>query len=98
MEPVTPKKRNRVFPTLFGLTLFLVAYWVIGLSTNASGSDALGGIFAILWLPAVLLSVLVPLICFILWLTEKFSLKSKYLYLMLASIAIVYFVATLDAS
>ena len=98
MENITPRKKtNYLFITMLALTILSGVYWMIGLNTDIYDNAAVGAIFEILWLPVILFTVLIPVTCLVFWIKNKVSLKSKYLYLMLVSAAIVYFVVTQDA-
>lgn len=79
---------------MLSLTILSGAFWLIGLNIDIYKNAFVGAVFEILWLPVILSCVFIPVISLALWVMNKFSLKSKYLYLMLASIAITYLVIT----
>jgi len=68
---------------VFLLSLFVAAYWIISLSINVYSYAVVGAIFELSWLPALLLSALIPIAAILFWAKEKFSLRSFYLYALL---------------
>ena len=98
MDQITPPKQtNFAFPILLFCTILSGVFWLIGMNIDIYGNAIVGAVFEILWLPVILFTFLIPVASLIFWIKNRLSLKSKYLYLMLASIAILYFVVTRKA-
>lgn len=78
---------------VFLLSLFVAAYWIISLSINVYSYAVVGAIFELSWLPALLLTALVPIAAILFWAKEKFSLRSFYFYALLVEVAALLVIA-----
>ena len=65
---------------VFVLNLFVSLFWLSGLAINVYRFAIVGAVFEIIWLPAIALTFIMPVISFVFLIKEKFSLRSLYLY------------------
>ena len=65
---------------IFVLSILVSAFWYLGKNVNVYRYAFIGAVFEILWLPMLGMLCLLPLISLFLWVREKFSIKSLYLY------------------
>ncbi len=79
------KTSKIIFYTAVGACLF----WIAGSSFRVYDVPIIGAIFEILWLPALIITLLIPVISMIFLVKEKFSFRSLYLYSFLIVVAIV---------
>lgn len=76
-----------IFSAAVGVCLF----WIVGSSFRIYDVPFIGALFEILWLPALIVTLLIPVISIVYLLKEKFSLRSLYLYSFLIVVATVVF-------
>jgi len=55
-------------------------------TTNVYSIPLLGAIYEIIWLPLVICLFLLPVVSFILWKKDRYTEKSKFLYLIMLSV------------
>ena len=65
---------------VFVLSLFVSLFWLSGLAINVYHFAIVGAVIEIIWLPAIALTFIMPVISFVFLIKEKFSLRSLYLY------------------
>jgi hypothetical protein len=65
---------------VFGLSVLVTFFWVFGNLIDIYHFAIIGVVFELLWLPVLLLSVVLPLVCVFFLCKEKFSLQSLYVY------------------
>ena len=65
---------------VFVLSLFVSLFWLSGLAINVYRFAIVGAVIEIIWLPAIALTFIMPVISFVFLIKEKFSLRSLYLY------------------
>jgi len=77
-------KNSRTGKIVFISAILVFIYWFLGQVLNDVYHFTLvGAIFEILWLPALAMLFLLPIISIIFWVKEKFNLRSLYLYAIL---------------
>jgi len=81
MKQIPPSEKDTAFYTLLAMFAFATAYWAIGLHTDVYRSAALSAIFEILWIPAALCALTVPIAGFVLFARNDFPAKFAYLIL-----------------
>lgn len=62
------------------LSMAVSLYWIFGRIININSNKAVGAIFEILWLPAIAMTCILPVVSCIFLFKEKFNVKSLYLY------------------
>ena len=72
--------KDRMRKPVFILSLLVSLFWLIGKAINVYRFAIVGAVFEIIWLPAIALTFILPVISFIFLIKEKFSLRSLYLY------------------
>jgi len=82
-------KNTKTSKIIFCLSLLASVLWCLSRVINVYSFALLGAIFEILWLPMLASLFFLPIISLVLWLKEKFNVRSLYLY----SILIVLIVA-----
>jgi hypothetical protein len=88
-ESVKAFKNSKTSKIIFSLSIFASVFWCLGQVINVYSFALLGAIFEILWLPMLASLLFLPIISVVLWVKEKFNIKSLYLY----SIIIILIVA-----
>jgi len=82
-------KRNRhriLFASLLLVAIILITLlWLIGKNLNVYQASFVGAIFEIIWLPMILFTFILPLVCICFWRSERWSYKSPFLYLTILS-------------
>ena len=61
---------------IFISTLAAAVYWLVSRFIPVYKYPALGAIYELLWLPALLVLFILPIISFLLWAGQKFRLRS----------------------
>jgi hypothetical protein len=79
-------KRSKIvlITSLLTLAISLIVQFV-----NVYHFAFTGAIFEMLWLPVISLIIILPVVSLFFWVTEKFKLKSLYLYSLLISISTI---------
>ena len=75
-------------PILY-ISLITLGFVIIFSVFNAYHVAIIGAIYEILWLPAVLSAIILPVLSFFFWMKSGFQLKSKYLFALLISLGSV---------
>lgn len=65
---------------LFVGSLFVCAYWFLAFNIDVYKYAIVGAIYELLWLPALALIYVLPIVNLYFWVKAKFRLKSLYLY------------------
>jgi len=78
--------KTRISKVIFLLTIGVLTFWLLSKTINIYYYAFVGVIFEILWLPALILTFLLPVFSFTLWSKENFNLKSLGLYSLLIAI------------
>ncbi|MBL0056755.1 MAG: hypothetical protein IPP31_11360 [Chitinophagaceae bacterium] len=80
--PVQPTKRKEITREriIFATSLLVSLFWYSGRNVNVYQFAALGAVYEMLWLPALALLVILPVIAIYYLVKEKFSFRSLYLY------------------
>ena len=65
---------------VFVLTVPVTLFWAVGNLIDVYQNVIVGVVFELLWLPVILLSLVLPIVCVFFLLKEKFSFRSLYLY------------------
>ena len=77
-------------------SVFVSIFWILGNIISIYSNNFVGAIFEILWLPAIALTFILPIVSLIFLAKEKFSLRSLYLYsillLLLAALTIKFLI------
>ena len=75
---------------LVSCTLAITAYWASTLFIkNVYDFALVGAVYEILWLPMLASLVALPVLAFVFWAKERFSIKSVYPFIILLIIALV---------
>lgn len=86
-------KRN-TFTILVIIALLNLVIWFVGLRVNVYQYMLLGAFFELAWLPNIIFTACLPIAAGYSWIREKFSLRSRFLYLlviyMVAFLAVIY--------
>lgn len=84
--------KKRPLPKIvFALSLVTPVFWGLGMQMDVYRFAVVGAIFELLWLPMIGSVYGLPLLCLLLWIKEKWSLKSLYFYsLLIATTSLVY--------
>ncbi len=76
-----------IFYTAVGVCLF----WILGSSFRVYDVPFIGAFFEFLWLPALIVTLLIPVISLIFLVKEQFSFRSLYIYSLLIDVSTVVF-------
>ena len=90
-DNLTSLTNSRTSKIVFILSIIVAGYWWLGQFINVYNSALGGAIFEILWLPALAMLFILPILSLILVVKEKFSVRSLYIYAMLISITTILF-------
>lgn len=72
---------------ILALSLIVPSFWFLEQIIDVYQVAVIGAIYEILWLPMLISIFALPVISFIYWRKNKFSIRSLYLYSLLISIA-----------
>lgn len=76
---------------IFFTTVVICLFWILGGSFRVYDVPVVGAIFEFLWLPALIVTLLIPAISLFFLVKEKFSIRSLYLYsFILVLVTVVY--------
>ncbi len=64
-------------------SIAIAFFWIAANTIDVYHFAAVGAIFEILWLPAVVITIALPVFAFVLLAKEKFNIQSFYLYAIL---------------
>ena len=78
---------------IFSLSILASVFWCLSQIINVYSFALLGAIFEILWLPMLAALFFLPIISLVLWVKEKFNVRSLYLYSILI-VAVSYGIIT----
>jgi len=73
-------KNTKTGKIIFRLSLLASVLWCLSHIINVYSFALLGAIFEILWLPMLAALFFLPIISLVLWVKEKFNIRSLYLY------------------
>ena len=79
------KKAN----TILLLSVGVAVFWLMGSLLNVYSIPVIGAIFEMAWLPAVILTVLLPIMVLTFWIKQGFRYKSPYFYSILIIVAAI---------
>ena len=88
----TPSKgfqNSQTGKIIFISTIAATIYWILGKSTNVYRYPIGGAIFELLWLPSLIVLCILPLVSFILWVKERFKLRSVNFYSLVLAVVTV---------
>lgn len=88
-EYISPFTKTRISKIVFILSVLVCLFWFLAQIINVYHLPVTGAIFEILWFPAVALTIGLPILSFIFWIKEKFTVKSLYPYSVLIVVAAV---------
>ena len=75
---------------IFLLCSFIVClFWIIAYTVNIYAFAITGAVYEILWLPMLLFIFLVPVVAVFMWVMQKFSFRSHYLYALLLVVSMI---------
>ena len=83
----TKRNRHRILiaSLLLVAIILITVFWLTGQNVNVYQASFVGAIFEIIWLPMILFTFILPLVCIYFWSSERWSYKSPFLYLTIAS-------------
>ncbi len=82
-------KNSRTSKMVFLLSIIVSGYCWLGQVINLYSVALVGAIFEILWLPALVMLIVLPIISMILLLKEKVNVRSLYVYSILLGVATI---------
>ncbi len=82
-------KNSRTSKMVFLLSIIVSGYCWLGQVINLYSVALVGAIFEILWLPALVMLFVLPIISMILLLKEKVNVRSLYVYSILLGVATI---------
>jgi hypothetical protein len=88
-ETIIPIKHSRTSTIVFILSVIVSGYWWLGQAINVYRFAIVGAIFEILWLPSLVMLIFIPLISLLLLVYETVHFRSRYIYSILISVAII---------
>lgn len=65
------------------LSILVFTFWLTGREINIYRFPLVGAIFELLWLPAIALTLALPVMAFLTWRKEHFDIRSLNLYVLL---------------
>jgi hypothetical protein len=74
---------------VFFSAMAICMFWILGSSFRVYDVPFMGAIFEVLWLPALIVTLLIPVISLVFLVKEKFSFRSLYLYSLFLVVATV---------
>lgn len=77
------RPNNKILITTAVMAALSLFIWYTGLHVNVYQNAFLGAVFEMIWLPNMLLSGCIPIVCGFFWWKSSFSIKSGFPYLML---------------
>jgi urea transporter len=83
MSTPTTLSNKKVSVVVFALSLLVTLFWLLGNLFDVYQFEVMGVLFEILWLPVLTLTFILPLVSLLLFIKDKFSLKSLNLYSLL---------------
>ena len=90
-ENLIPFKNSRTSKIVFILSIIVVGYWWLGQVINEYSLALVGAIFELLWLPALAMLFVLPIISLIFLVKEKFNIRSFYIYTILINVTTILF-------
>lgn len=84
-KPNVTLPRHRGAATLLS-ALLLVLFWTVSQFLNVYAYKITGAIFELLWLPALLSLVVLPVLAFVFWRKDHYSLRSLNFYALILSL------------
>ena len=94
MEEIEKPKRQWTPVALFAAMLFCLLFWLIALNADVYAFAIVGALYEILCLPMLVFPMVLPVLLLVLWARRRFSVKSAYLWLLLGSLGLVFFMLT----
>jgi hypothetical protein len=88
-EYISPFTKARTGKIVFILSVLVCLFWFLGQGINVYHFPIVSAVFEILWFPAVALTIGLPILSFIFWSKEKFTIRSLYPYSILIVVAAV---------
>lgn len=89
--------KNLVYGRVFWiLSIAVFLFCLLSRSFNVYRFALTGAVFELLWLPAMLLLLVLPVFVFIYWMKDKFSLRSIHLYSLLVLAATILLILFLN--
>jgi hypothetical protein len=88
-EYISSVTKTNTSKIVFILSVLVCLFWITGQVINVYHFPAVGAIFEILWFPIVAMTIGLPIISFIFWVKEKFTLRSLFPYAILIIVATV---------
>ena len=80
------KRNNVLFFFLLLINVLTLIFWIVSWNVDVYKSKVGGIFFEMVWLPAILCIVAIPIVAFIFWCGDKFKISSKFFYLFVWSI------------
>jgi hypothetical protein len=88
-QDVTTFKNSGTGKIIFILGIIVSVFWLLGQVINVFHFILVEAIFEMLWLPALGMLFLLPILSLVFWVKEKFSLRSLYLYTILFTVTTI---------
>lgn len=82
--------KNILSKLIFGLSVFVTAYWILGQLFDIYKIAFIGALFEILWLPMLASLFCLPLISIYHFIKEKYNFKSLYFISLLIQLSTIF--------
>jgi hypothetical protein len=91
-----PFKNSSLSKVFFAVSIFCFVFWMLGQTIDVYHYAIVGAIFEILWLFMLLMLFVLPIVCFVFLVKEKYNLRSLYLYSIILSIGTLLLMIFID--
>jgi hypothetical protein len=90
-ENLTPFKNSRTSKIVFILSILASGFWWLAKGINVYRFAIVGAIYELLWIPVLGMLFLLPVMSLVLFVKERVSLRSLYIYSILIVLATIFF-------
>jgi hypothetical protein len=90
-ENLTPFKNSRTSKIVFILSILASGFWWLAKGINVYRFAIVGAIYELLWIPVLGMLFLLPIMSLVLFVKERVSLRSLYIYSILIVLATIFF-------
>ncbi len=90
-------KHSKTSKVIFIFSIITSVYLFIGWTTDVYTNKLVGAIFEILWLPAILATIVLPVLSLIFLIKAKFNFRSLYLYAIIIVVITVLAIGIVNA-
>ena len=97
MENKAPFINTKKSKIIFILSIITSIYLFVGWTIDVYANKLAGAIFEILWLPAILATIVLPLLSLIFLVKAKFNFRSLYLYAIIIIVVTILAISIIKA-